>query len=91
MRKKRARLEATAPLVHSRAAGAQEIDRALAAFHVERRARTEALGAARSLRLRRRARRFSPSWRATALSSCTRYRTATASSPSSARCLAPSG
>ena len=44
MRKKRARLEATAPLVHSRAAGAQEIDRALAAFHAERRARTEALG-----------------------------------------------
>jgi len=44
MRKKRARLEATAPLVHSRAAGAQEIDRALAAFHVERRARTAALG-----------------------------------------------
>jgi CelD/BcsL family acetyltransferase involved in cellulose biosynthesis len=44
MRKKRARLEATAPLVRSRAAGAQEIDRALAAFHVERRARTEALG-----------------------------------------------
>jgi CelD/BcsL family acetyltransferase involved in cellulose biosynthesis len=45
MRKKRARLEATAPLVHSRAAGPQEIDRALAAFHAERRARTEALGA----------------------------------------------
>ncbi len=45
MRKKRARLEATAPLVHSRAAGAQQIDRALAAFHAERRARTEALGA----------------------------------------------
>jgi len=45
MRKKRSRLEATAPLVHSRAAGAQEIDRALAAFHAERRARTEALGA----------------------------------------------
>ena len=45
MRKKRARLEATAPLVHGRAAGAQEIDRALAAFHAERRARTEALGA----------------------------------------------
>jgi CelD/BcsL family acetyltransferase involved in cellulose biosynthesis len=44
MRKKRARLEATAALVHSRAAGAPEIDRALAAFHVERRARTEALG-----------------------------------------------
>ena len=44
MRKKRARLEATAPLVHSRAAGTQEIDRALAAFHAERRARTEALG-----------------------------------------------
>ena len=44
MRKKRARLEATAPLVHSRAAGEQEIDRALAAFHAERRARTEALG-----------------------------------------------
>ncbi len=31
MRKKRARLEATAPLVHSRAAGAQQIDRARAA------------------------------------------------------------
>ena len=45
MRKKRARLEATAPLVHSRAAGPQEIDRALGAFHAERRARTEALGA----------------------------------------------
>jgi CelD/BcsL family acetyltransferase involved in cellulose biosynthesis len=44
MRKKRARLEATAPLLHSRAAGAQEIDRALAAFHAERRARTKALG-----------------------------------------------
>jgi CelD/BcsL family acetyltransferase involved in cellulose biosynthesis len=44
MRKKRARLEATAPLVHGRAAAAQEIDRALAAFHAERRARTEALG-----------------------------------------------
>jgi CelD/BcsL family acetyltransferase involved in cellulose biosynthesis len=44
MRKKRTRLEATAPLVHSRAAGAQEIDRALAAFHAERRARTEAVG-----------------------------------------------
>jgi CelD/BcsL family acetyltransferase involved in cellulose biosynthesis len=44
MRKKRARLEATAPLVHARASGAQEIDRALAAFHAERRARTEALG-----------------------------------------------
>jgi CelD/BcsL family acetyltransferase involved in cellulose biosynthesis len=44
MRKKRARLEATAPLVHSRAAGTQEIDRALAAFRAERRARTEALG-----------------------------------------------
>jgi CelD/BcsL family acetyltransferase involved in cellulose biosynthesis len=45
MRKKRARLEATAPLVHSRAGGAQAIDRALAAFHAERRARTEAIGA----------------------------------------------
>ena len=45
MRKKRARLEATAPLIHRRAAGAQEIDRALAAFRAERRARTEALGA----------------------------------------------
>jgi CelD/BcsL family acetyltransferase involved in cellulose biosynthesis len=44
MRKKRARLEATAPLVHSRVAGEQEIDRALAAFHAERRARTDALG-----------------------------------------------
>jgi CelD/BcsL family acetyltransferase involved in cellulose biosynthesis len=44
MRKKRARLEATAPVVHGRVAGAQEIERALAAFHVERRARTEALG-----------------------------------------------
>jgi len=44
MRKKRARLEATAPLVHSRAAGKQDIDRALAAFRVERRARTAALG-----------------------------------------------
>ncbi len=44
MRKKRARLEATAPLVHTRAAGAQEIDHALAAFHAERRARTLALG-----------------------------------------------
>ena len=45
MRKKRARLEATAPLVHSRAAGKQDIDRALAAFRAERRARTEAIGA----------------------------------------------
>jgi CelD/BcsL family acetyltransferase involved in cellulose biosynthesis len=45
LRKKRARLEATAPLVHSCAAGPQEIDRALAAFHAERRARTAALGA----------------------------------------------
>jgi len=44
MRKKRARLEATAPVVHRRAAGAPEIDRALAAFHAERRARTAALG-----------------------------------------------
>ncbi|MGA2494705.1 MAG: GNAT family N-acetyltransferase [Roseiarcus sp.] len=44
MRKKRARLEAMAPLVHSRAAGQQEINRALAAFHAERRARTVALG-----------------------------------------------
>ena len=45
MRKKRARLEAMAPLVHSRAAAEQEIDRALAAFHAQRRARTAALGA----------------------------------------------
>jgi len=45
MRKKRARLEATAPLIHGRAAGPQQIDRALAAFHAERRARSEALGA----------------------------------------------
>jgi CelD/BcsL family acetyltransferase involved in cellulose biosynthesis len=44
MRKKRARLEATAPLVHARTATEDEIDRALAAFHAERRARTEALG-----------------------------------------------
>jgi len=44
MRKKRARLEASAPLVHRRAADEPEIDRALAAFHVERRARTQALG-----------------------------------------------
>lgn len=44
MRKKRAKLEATAPLVHARAAGADEIDRALAAFHDQRRARTAALG-----------------------------------------------
>ena len=44
MRKKRARLEATAPVVHRRAAGQQEIDRALSAFHAVRRARTVALG-----------------------------------------------
>jgi CelD/BcsL family acetyltransferase involved in cellulose biosynthesis len=44
MRKKRARLEATAPVIHRRAAGAPEIDRALAAFHVQRRARTAATG-----------------------------------------------
>lgn len=44
MRKKRARLEATAPLVHRRAAGEEDIDRALATFHAERRARTQALG-----------------------------------------------
>jgi len=44
MRKKRARLEATAPVVHRRAVGATEIDRALVAFHAQRRARTAALG-----------------------------------------------
>jgi CelD/BcsL family acetyltransferase involved in cellulose biosynthesis len=44
MRKKRARLEATAPVACRRATGEPEIDRALAAFHAERRARTEALG-----------------------------------------------
>jgi CelD/BcsL family acetyltransferase involved in cellulose biosynthesis len=44
MRKKRARLEATAPLVYGRAATAQELDRGFAAFRAERRARTEALG-----------------------------------------------
>jgi len=45
MRKKRARLEATAPVVHRRAATASEIDGALAAFHAQRRARAEATGA----------------------------------------------
>ena len=45
MRKKRARLEAIAPLVHSRAADREAIiDRALDAFNVMRRARVEALG-----------------------------------------------
>jgi CelD/BcsL family acetyltransferase involved in cellulose biosynthesis len=44
MRKKRARLEAIAPLVHSRAAGRDEIERALDAFNVMRRARVAALG-----------------------------------------------
>ena len=44
MRKKRAKLEATAPVVHAVAAGADEIDRALAAFHDQRRARAASLG-----------------------------------------------
>ena len=44
MRKKRARLEATAPLVHRRATTADAIEAALAAFHAERRARSEATG-----------------------------------------------
>jgi len=45
MRKKRARLEATAPLIHNRAAREQQIDSAFAVFHAERRARAEAVGA----------------------------------------------
>ncbi len=44
MRKKRARLEAIAPLVHSRAADPEAIARALDAFDAQRRARVEALG-----------------------------------------------
>ena len=44
MRKKRARLEAIAPLVYSRVAGRDDIDRALDAFNVMRRARVAALG-----------------------------------------------
>jgi len=45
MRKKRAKLEATAPLVHAIAADEPAIERALAAFHVQRGARAEATGA----------------------------------------------
>jgi CelD/BcsL family acetyltransferase involved in cellulose biosynthesis len=45
MRKKRAKLEATAPVVHRRAATPEEIDAALAAYHAQRRARAEAIGA----------------------------------------------
>jgi CelD/BcsL family acetyltransferase involved in cellulose biosynthesis len=44
MRKKRARLEAIAPLVHTRAAGRDEIERALDAFNIMRRARVATLG-----------------------------------------------
>lgn len=44
MRKKRARLEAIAPLVHSRAADREAIAQALGAFDLQRRARVEALG-----------------------------------------------
>ncbi len=45
MRKKRAKLEATASVVHRRAATPEEIDAALAAYHAQRRARAEAIGA----------------------------------------------
>ena len=46
LRKKVRRLEATGPLLHRRAADPDEVERFLAAFHAQRRARMRALGAA---------------------------------------------
>ena len=44
MRKKLARLEAIAPVSHGRVVGREPLERALEAFHAQRRARTQALG-----------------------------------------------